>query len=176
MAAKQHSIFDPTIVVPAMVEAFKKLNPIHMVKNPVMFVTQVGAATTTVLMFTGNQGAPFGFLLQITLWLWFTVVFANFAEAMAEGRGKAQADALRRARSETIANRILDGGRVEQVASSKLKAGEFVFCSAGEFIPSDGEITEGVASVDESAITGEAAPVMREAGGDRFAATCGATV
>ena len=92
MAAKTHSIFDPAIVVPAIGEAFKKLNPVHMLGNPVMFVTEVGAAITTVLMFAGTEGAPFGFLLQVTLWLWFTVVFANFAEAMAEGRGKAQAD------------------------------------------------------------------------------------
>src|SRR5471032_558889 len=115
MAAKTHSIFDPTIILPAIGEAFKKLNPLHIVGNPVMFVTEVGAAITTVLMFTGTEGASFGFLLQVTLWLWFTVVFANFAEAMAEGRGKAQADTLRKARTETMANRYLSDGKLEQI-------------------------------------------------------------
>jgi K+-transporting ATPase ATPase B chain len=128
-----------------------------------------------VLLFRG--GAAFKFNLQITLWLWFTVLFANFAEAMAEGRGKAQADALRRARSETIANRLTgNNGQVEKIPSSKLRAGDLVIVSAGEFIPSDGEIIEGVASVDESAITGESAPVIREAGGDRSAVTGGTRV
>jgi K+-transporting ATPase ATPase B chain len=130
---------------------------------------------TTALLFRG--GPAFKFNLQITLWLWFTVLFANFAEAMAEGRGKAQADTLRRARSETIGNRIVGSdGQVEQVPSSKLQSGDLVFVSAGEFIPSDGEIVEGVASVDESAITGESAPVIREAGGDRSAVTGGTRV
>src|SRR5471030_20326 len=110
MAAKTHSIFDPTIILPAIGEAFKKLNPVHMIGNPVMFVTEVGAAITTVLIFTGTEGAPINFLVQITLWLWFTVVFANFAEAMAEGRGKAQADTLRKARTETKANRLRSDG------------------------------------------------------------------
>jgi K+-transporting ATPase ATPase B chain len=106
MAAKTHSIFDPAIVVPAIGQSFKKLNPLTLVGNPVMFVTEVGAAVTTVLLLVGGGGDPMGFLLQITLWLWFTVLFANFAEAMAEGRGKAQADTLRKARTETFANRI----------------------------------------------------------------------
>jgi potassium-transporting ATPase ATP-binding subunit len=171
---RKKAVWEWKIVRRAIWDAFLKLNPRKMMGNPVMFVVEIGSVITTALLFKG--GAAFKFNLQITLWLWFTVVFANFAEAMAEGRGKAQADTLRRARSETIANRILDGGRVEQVASSKLKAGEFVFCSAGEFIPSDGEITEGVASVDESAITGESAPVIREAGGDRSAVTGGTRV
>ncbi len=114
MAAKTHSIFDPAIIVPAIGESFKKLNPRHMVRNPVMFVTEVGAVITTVLLFLGGQGAPFGFLLQITLWLWFTVLFANFAEAMAEGRGKAQAETLRKARTETKANRINAGGEARR--------------------------------------------------------------
>lgn len=142
--------------------------------NPVMFVVEIGSVITTVLLFRG--GAAFKFNLQITLWLWFTVLFANFAEAMAEGRGKAQADTLRKARSETVANRILRDGSIEQVASSKLCAGEMVLVSAGEFIPSDGEIIDGVASVDESAITGESAPVIRESGGDRSAVTGGTRV
>ncbi|PYQ44649.1 MAG: potassium-transporting ATPase subunit B, partial [Acidobacteria bacterium] len=146
-----------------------------MMGNPVMFVVEIGSVITTVLLLKGAAG--FKFNLQITLWLWFTVLFANFAEAMAEGRGKAQADTLRKARSETIANRIVPKDqRVEQIPSSKLRAGDLVLVSAGEFIPSDGEIIGGVASVDESAITGESAPVIREAGGDRSAVTGGTRV
>ena len=176
MAAKTHSIFDPEIITPAIGGAFKKLDPRHMVGNPVMFVTGVGAAITTILLFTGGQGASFGFLLQITLWLWFTVLFANFAEAMAEGRGKAQADTLRKARTETKANRLRADGKIEEVASSVLKKGDTVVVKAGEFIPGDGEIIEGAATVDESAITGESAPVVRESGGDRSAVTGGTRV
>ncbi|MFA7343865.1 MAG: potassium-transporting ATPase subunit KdpB [Terrimicrobiaceae bacterium] len=176
MSAKVHSIFDPAIIVPAIGESFKKLNPRHMLGNPVMFVTEVGAAITTVLLFTGGQGASFGFLLQITLWLWFTVLFANFAEAMAEGRGKAQADTLRKARTETKANRLRPDGKLEKIASSALKKGDTVMVKAGEFIPGDGEILEGAATVDESAITGESAPVVRESGGDRSAVTGGTRV
>jgi K+-transporting ATPase ATPase B chain len=175
MAAKTHSIFEPAIVVPAIAESFKKLNPLHMVKNPVMFVTEVGAAVTTVLMFTGTQGAPVSFLLQITLWLWFTVLFANFAEAMAEGRGKAQADSLRKARTQTFANRV-KGDSIEKVSAEALRKGDLVIVKAAEFIPGDGEIIEGAATVDESAITGESAPVVREAGGDRSAVTGGTRV
>jgi K+-transporting ATPase ATPase B chain len=171
---RKKAVWEWKIVRRAIWDAFLKLNPRKMMGNPVMFVVEIGSVITTALLFKG--GAAFRFNLQITLWLWFTVVFANFAEAMAEGRGKAQADTLRRARSETIATRILDGGRVEQVASSKLTAGDLVSCWAGEFIPSDGEIIEGVASVDESAITGESAPVIREAGGDRSAVTGGTRV
>jgi K+-transporting ATPase ATPase B chain len=177
MAAKKHSIFDPTIIAPAIASSFIKLNPAHMVKNPVMFVTEVGAAITTVLMFTGTEGAPFAFLLQITLWLWFTVLFANFAEAMAEGRGKAQADSLRKARTTTMANRLKGGnGATEQVPAERLRKGDVVIVKAGDLIPGDGEIIEGAATVDESAITGESAPVVREAGGDRSAVTGGTRV
>ena len=176
MAAKAHSIFDTTIIIPAIGESFQKLNPRHMAGNPVMFVTEVGAAITTVLLFAGGQGASFVFLLQITVWLWFTVLFANFAEAMAEGRGKAQADTLRKARTETNANRLRADGKIEEIASSSLKKGDTVVVSAGEFIPGDGEITEGAATVDESAITGESAPVVRESGGDRSAVTGGTRV
>ena len=175
MAAKQHSIFDPAIVVPAIVESFKKLNPAHMVKNPVMFVTEVGAAITTVLVFTGTEGEPRSFLVQITLWLWFTVVFANFAEAMAEGRGKAQADALRKTRTQTYANRI-KGNSIEKVSAEELRKDDVVVVTAGELIPGDGEVIVGAATVDESAITGESAPVVREAGGDRSAVTGGTRV
>src|SRR5262249_51339044 len=154
--------------------AVLKLNPRKMMPNPVMFVVEIGSLITSALLFRG--GANFKFNLQITLWLWFTVLFAKFAEAMAEGRGKAQADTLRKTRSETIANRLFESGQLEKIPSSKLRAGDFVLVSAGEFIPSDGEIVEGVASVDESAITGESAPVIREAGGDRSAVTGGTRV
>ena len=177
MAAKSLSIFDPTIVVPAIGESFKKLNPVHMVKNPVMFVTEVGAMITTVLIFTGTEGAPVGFLVQITLWLWFTVVFANFAEAMAEGRGKAQADTLRKTRTQTYANRLIKGSsQTEKVSADKLRKDDVVVVAAGELIPGDGDIIEGAATVDESAITGESAPVVREAGGDRSSVTGGTRV
>jgi K+-transporting ATPase ATPase B chain len=174
MARKKKALWEWKIVRRAIWDALLKLNPRNMMGNPVMFVVEIGSVITTVLLFKG--GTAFKFNLQITLWLWFTVLFANFAEAMAEGRGKAQADALRKARSETIANRILDGGEIEKVPSSKLCAGDLVLVSAGEFIPSDGEIEEGIASVDESAITGESAPVIREAGGDRSAVTGGTRV
>jgi K+-transporting ATPase ATPase B chain len=174
MAKKQKAVWEWKIVRRAVVDALVKLNPRKMMGNPVMFVVEVGSVITTVLLFRG--GTAFKFNLQITLWLWFTVLFANFAEAMAEGRGKAQADTLRKARAETIAHKVVEGGRVEQVPSSKLRAGDMVVVSAGDFIPSDGEITEGVASVDESAITGESAPVIREAGGDRSAVTGGTRV
>ncbi|HSI14966.1 MAG TPA: potassium-transporting ATPase subunit KdpB [Chthoniobacter sp.] len=175
MAAKSHSIFDPAIVMPAIGEAFKKLNPVTLAKNPVMFVTEVGAVVTTALLFVGDKGASFGFLVQITLWLWFTVLFANFAEAMAEGRGKAQADALRNARTQTYANRLKNGA-TEKITSEQLRKDDVVVVSASEFIPGDGEIIEGAATVDESAITGESAPVVREAGGDRSAVTGGTRV
>src|SRR5215472_12915981 len=175
MKRRKKAIWEWKIIRRAIWDSFLKLNPRTMMGNPVMFVVEIGSVITTVLLFKG--GAAFKFNLQITLWLWFTVLFANFAEAMAEGRGKAQADTLRRARSETVANRLLGSdGRVEKVPSSKLRAGDQVLVSAGEFIPSDGEIIEGVASVDESAITGESAPVIREAGGDRSAVTGGTRV
>ena len=175
MATKKKAIWEWKIVRRALWDAFLKLNPRKMMGNPVMFVVEIGSVITTVLLFKG--GSAFRFNLQITLWLWFTVVFANFAEAMAEGRGKAQAETLRKARSETVANRLTgNNGLVEKVPSSKLRAGDLVSVSAGEFIPSDGEIIEGVASVDESAITGESAPVIREAGGDRSAVTGGTRV
>jgi K+-transporting ATPase ATPase B chain len=175
---KSRAIWDLKIVHRAIWDSFLKLHPRKMMGNPVMFVVEVGSVLTTVLLVRDlmrHQG-QFGFNLQITLWLWFTVLFANFAEAMAEGRGKAQADALRKARSETVANRVLPDGKVEKIASSKLRSGDLVSVAAGEFIPGDGEIVEGVASVDESAITGESAPVIREAGGDRSAVTGGTRV
>jgi potassium-transporting ATPase ATP-binding subunit len=173
--AKSKSLWDPKIVKRASLDALLKLNPKKMMRNPVMFVVEVGSVITTVLLLLHRHEA-FRFNLQITLWLWFTVLFANFAEAMAEGRGKAQADTLRKARSETVANRLTGDGSVEQVASSRLRANDVVLCSAGELVPGDGEIIEGVASVDESAITGESAPVIRESGGDRSAVTGGTRV
>ncbi len=175
MAAKSHSIFDPAIIVPAIGDSFKKLNPVTLARNPVMFVTEVGAMITTVLLITGH-GAHFGFQLQISLWLWFTVLFANFAEAMAEGRGKAQAKALRATRTDTFANRLKSDGTVEKIAANLLRKGDVVVVSAGELIPGDGEVIEGAATVDESAITGESAPVIRESGGDRSAVTGGTKV
>jgi potassium-transporting ATPase ATP-binding subunit len=175
---KAKAIWEMKIVRRAIIDSLVKLNPRHMMGNPVMFVVEVGSVATSVLLVRDvmqHQG-EFGFNLQITLWLWFTVLFANFAEAMAEGRGKAQADALRKARAETIANRLLPDEKIEQVPSSQLRSGDLVLVSASEFIPSDGEIIQGVASVDESAITGESAPVIREAGGDRSAVTGGTRV
>jgi K+-transporting ATPase ATPase B chain len=166
------------IVGGAVRDSFIKLNPRTLMKNPVMLVVEIGAVITTYDLVRDRVQhlSGFGFELQITLWLWFTVLFANFAEAMAEGRGKAQADTLRKARSETTANRIKVGGEIEEVAGSKLRAGDLVKVAAGEFIPGDGEVVEGVASVDESAITGESAPVIRESGGDRSAVTGGTRV
>jgi len=175
MAKKKKAIWEWKIVRRALLDAVLKLNPRKMMGNPVMFVVEIGSVITTVLLFKG--ASAFKFNLQITLWLWFTVLFANFAEAMAEGRGKAQAETLRKARSETVANRLTgSNGKVEKVPSSQLRTGDLVFVSAGDLIPSDGEILEGVASVDESAITGESAPVIREAGGDRSAVTGGTRV
>ena len=171
---KSRVVWDWNIVRRAIVDSLLKLDPRHMMGNPVMFVVEVGSAITTILLFRG--GSQFGFNLQITLWLWFTVLFANFAEAMAEGRGKAQADSLRKARAETMAYRLLADGGTEEVPGSKLRTGDVVVVSAGEFIPGDGEVIEGVASVDESAITGESAPVIRESGGDRSAVTGGTRV
>jgi potassium-transporting ATPase ATP-binding subunit len=175
---KSKSLWDGKIVRQALIDSFTKLDPRTMMKNPVMFVVEVGSVVTTVLLVKDvvRHTGTFGFDLQITLWLWFTVVFANFAEAMAEGRGKAQAETLRRAKSETIANRLLPNGSVEKVPGSKLRACDLVVVSAGEMIPGDGDVVEGVASVDESAITGESAPVIRESGGDRSAVTGGTRV
>ncbi len=171
---KKKAVWEWKIVRRAILDALLKLNPRKMMGNPVMFVVEIGSVITTALLFRAS--AEFKFNLQITLWLWFTVLFANFAEAMAEGRGKAQADALRRAKAETMANRLLANGKTETIPGSKLRAGDMVLVEAGEFIPGDGEIVEGVASVDESAITGESAPVIREAGGDRSAVTGGTRV
>lgn len=176
MAARSHSLFDRRILVAAAVDAFKKLNPLGLLRNPVIFVTEVGAAVTTLGLFTRSTGESGRFVLQISLWLWATVLFANFAEAVAEGRGKAQARELRKTRSATYANRLDDAGKVERIPSSLLRKGDIVIVAVGEVIPADGEVTEGAATVDESAITGESAPVIREAGGDRSAVTGGTRV
>src|SRR6202046_4326144 len=172
------SLWTSGIIAVAVKDSFVKLNPRRLMKNPVMFVVEVGSVVTSgelmsdLLRHNGN----FGFELQITLWLWFTVLFANFAEAMAEGRGKAQAETLRKARLETMAKRMKPDGSLEEVPGSKLRVGDMVVVSASEFVPGDGEVVVGVASVDESAITGESAPVIRESGGDRSAVTGGTRV
>jgi K+-transporting ATPase ATPase B chain len=174
---KRISIWDPDIIRPALIDSLWKLDPRIQVKNPVMFIVEVGSLLTTIVFIqelASGAGRPL-FTGQVAFWLWFTVIFANFAEAMAEGRGKAQAETLRKARTETIANRIV-AGRTERVPAASLRKGDLVMVSAGEFIPGDGEIVEGVASVDESAITGESAPVIRESGGDRSAVTGGTRV
>jgi len=178
MATKSRAVWEWKIVRRALWDSIVKLNPKQMMGNPVMFVVEVGSVITTVLLVREalHGHAGFKFNLQITLWLWFTVLFANFAEAMAEGRGKAQADTLRKAKSETQARRLISDGCTETVPSSKLRTGDLVLVKACEFIPGDGEIIEGIASVDESAITGESAPVIREAGGDRSAVTGGTRV
>jgi len=178
MATQTRSIWDPQIIRRAMGDALVKLHPRTMARNPVMFVVEIGSGLTTLslLQHLVTGGGHFGFELQITVWLWLTVLFANFAEAMAEGRGKAQADALRRAKTETVAQRERVDRRYEIVPAPSLRKGDIVRVQAGEVIPADGEIIEGVASVDESAITGESAPVIRESGGDRSAVTGGTKV
>ena len=179
--SKKKAIWNVRIVKGAIVESFRKLHPRRMMGNPVMFVVEVGSVLATLQLIRGMV-APIpwvtktSFEVQITLWLWFTVLFANFAEAMAEGRGKAQADNLRSSKTETVAHRIIAGTQTEDVPAAQLHKDDLVLVFAGEFIPGDGEIVEGVASVDESAITGESAPVIREAGGDRSAVTGGTRV
>jgi K+-transporting ATPase ATPase B chain len=183
--AQKRALFDPAIVKRAIKDSFIKLNPRLVAKNPVMFVVEIGSSLTTILIIrdiaVGNTGNLL-FTIQVTLWLWFTVLFANFAEAMAEGRGKAQADTLRKAKTETVAHRInadrpgASDLAFEVISAPKLRKGDLVLVRAGEFIPGDGEVVEGVASVDESAITGESAPVIRESGGDRSAVTGGTKV
>src|ERR1700691_3496024 len=177
-ARKSKSIWDGKIPRRATWDSVVKLNPATLMKNPVMFVVEIGAALLTVELVSHvlRHAQGFGFEFQITVWLWFTVLFANFAEAMAEGRGKAQADTLRKARTETIAYKLKPDGCTVEMSGSKLRAGDVVVVTAGQFVPGDGEVIEGVASVDESAITGESAPVIRESGGDRSAVTGGTRV
>jgi len=170
-------LFEPAIVRGAIAASFRKLHPRRMVRNPVMFVVEVGSLLTTVLWafaLAGHGEASPGFIVAISLWLWFTVLFANFAEAMAEGRGKAQAENLRKARRDIVAKKLRrpdDKSATESVSASSLRKGDVVYVAAGEFVPADGDVIEGIASVDESAITGESAPVIRESGGDRCAVT-----
>jgi potassium-transporting ATPase ATP-binding subunit len=181
--AQAVSLFDRGIVQRAAIDSFKKLAPRFVIKNPVMFVVEIGSVLTTLIFVrdlihrpeAASAAAPLWFTGLVSLWLWFTVIFANFAEAVAEGRGKAQADTLRKMRKETMARRLVDG-REESVPSSSLRKGDVVVVEAGQLIPGDGEIIEGIASVDESAITGESAPVIRESGGDRSAVTGGTKV
>jgi potassium-transporting ATPase ATP-binding subunit len=175
--AHSRPLFDPEILRRAIKESFVKLNPLALLKNPVIFVVEVGALITTLFLFrdVATGAAGIGFTLQISLWLWFTVLFANFAEAMAEARGKAQADALRKTKTDAFAHRVLNG-RTEKVPASQLRSGDVVVCDAGEIIPGDGDVIEGIATVDESVITGESAPVIRESGGDRSAVTGGTRV
>ena len=170
--AQARSLFDKQILGQALIDSFKKLDPRVQVRNPVMFVVLIG----TVVTFVESVAHPGLFDWSITIWLFLTLIFANFAEAMAEGRGKAQADTLRKMRSETEARKLLPNGTEQLVAAAALAKGDLVVCEAGDLIPSDGEITEGIASVDESAITGESAPVIRESGGDRSAVTGGTKV
>ena len=182
------SLFDPAISRRAVGDSFKKLDPRNQAKNPVMFVVEIGSLVTTIefvrSLIDPTQAGNRLFVFGVAIWLWFTVLFANFAEAMAEGRGKAQADTLRRARTETLAKRLRVAGDVapnrddpvEEVAAPQLRKGDYVLVEAGDLIPGDGEVVEGVASVDESAITGESAPVIRESGGDRSAVTGGTHV
>jgi potassium-transporting ATPase ATP-binding subunit len=187
--AKARPLLDREIIQGALLASFAKLHPRHQVRNPVMFVVLIGSLLTTLLFFQALGGAgeaPAGFILAVSLWLWFTVLFANFAEAMAEGRGKAQADALRKSRRDIVARKLdrapTNGAfdpakaRFTNTTSADLRKGDIVFIEAGEYVPSDGEIVSGIASVDESAITGESAPVIREAGGDRSAVTGGTRV
>jgi potassium-transporting ATPase ATP-binding subunit len=172
------SVLDRELLLPALRDSFTKLDPRWQARNPVMFVVEIGAVITSYYSIAGMFGhgdGDLGFVGQVALWLWFTVLFANFAEAAAEGRGKAQANALRRTRTETVARRLRNG-REERVPAPELRKGDVVVCEVGDIIPSDGTITEGIASVDESAITGESAPVIREAGGDRSAVTGGTKV
>ena len=181
MSRPKTALFAPQIVVPALGSALGKLDPRQMIRNPVMFVVEVVALLTTVLFLRdlATGAGNLGFSFQIILWLWFTLFFANFAEAMAEGRGKAQADALRATRTTTPAKRLLsadDRELYEGAAAEDLEVGDLVLVEAGDVIPGDGEVIEGVASVNEAAITGESAPVIRESGGDRSAVTGGTTV
>src|ERR1035438_4785677 len=169
-------LFTREIAIRAIKDSFIKLNPAILVKNPVIFIVGVGAIMTTVVVLADIFSGHFSnFDFQITLWLWFTVLFANFAEAIAEGRGKAQADSLRKSRTQTLARKLVDK-KEEMVLATDLKKGDIILCAAGEIIAADGDVIEGIASVDESAITGESAPVIRESGGDRCAVTGGTKV
>src|SRR5437899_3020162 len=178
---KERSLFDPEIMRPAIWDSFRKLTPRHVIKNPVMFVVEIGSVLTSLILlrdlFAPTPGSqPLWFTFNVSFWLWFTVVFANFAEPVAAGRGKAQAATLRKMRKETNARRLVNGSQEETVPASAFRKGDTVVVEAGEIIPGDGDVIQGIASVDESAITGESAPVIRESGGDRSAVTGGTKV
>jgi len=173
--ARSATLFTPELILPAVGDSFRKLNPKELVRNPVMFVTACVAALLTVLLIVGHDSLGTGFKLQLVVWLWLTVLFGTFAEALAEGRGKAQAASLRATKAELTAKRIRGSG-IEPVPASALRKGDIVLVETGDLIPADGEVVDGVASVNEAAITGESAPVIREAGGDRSAVTAGTRV
>src|SRR5689334_5215699 len=177
-AVKARPLFDPPIVRRAVWDSFRKLNPVTLMKNPVIFVVEVVSVVVTIKIVAdiASGGSGIAFDIAIAVGLWFTVLFANFAEAMAEGRGKAQAETLRKTRADLVARRLSADGGEEQVPASELRRDDLAMVSAGELIPGDGEIVEGIASVDESAITGESAPVIRDPGGDRAAVTGGPKV
>src|ERR1700732_343408 len=172
MVRKSLALFDSQLIGPAMADSFRKLSPVVQIRNPVMFVVYVGSILTTLLFVQALRGrgeAPAGFILAVTLWLWFTVLFANFAEALAEGRSKAQAASLRSAKKDVMAKKLNEPhpkSPIRIMTASDLRKGDVVLVETGDTIPADGEVIEGVASVDESAITGESAPVIRESGGD----------
>src|SRR6478752_6244483 len=168
----QGGLLDPKMLWTSLPDALRKLDPRSLWRNPVMFIVEIGAVWSTILAVV----TPSWFAWLIVFWLWLTVLFANLAEAVAEGRGKAQADTLRKAKSDTVARRLTDSGAEEQIAAAQLAQGDIVVVEAGQVIPGDGDVLEGIASVDESAITGESAPVIRESGGDRSAVTGGTTV
>src|ERR1700754_3058667 len=169
------SIFSWSLIGPAMLDSVRKLDPRQLIRNPVMFTTGVVALLLTVLLATGNGAGSLAFQLQLVFWLWLTVLFGNFAEALAEGRGKAQAASLRDTKAQLTARRI-KGGKSEEIPAAQLRAGDIVLVDTNDLIPADGEVIEGVASVNEAAITGESAPVIREGGGDRSAVTAGTRV
>ncbi|MFI5042189.1 MAG: HAD-IC family P-type ATPase, partial [Acidimicrobiales bacterium] len=176
---KKVSLFEPTIVRRALGDSIRKLDPRQMARNPVMFIVEVGSVWTTVLFFRGLSSAPgtdSAFAGLVAIWLWFTVLFANFAEAVAEGRGKAQADTLRKTRSETVAYVRKPDGSVAETPSTQLQVGDCCIVKPGQLIPGDGEVVEGIASVDESAITGESAPVLKEPGTDMFSSVTAGTL
>jgi len=172
---KPVSMLDPAILVPALRDAVLKLDPRQLIRNPVLFVTAGVAALLSVLLVVGHDSLGLGFKLQLVIWLWLTVLFGTFAEALAEGRGKAQAASLRATKAELTAKRVRNG-RIDVVAASELRAGDLVLVETGDLIPADGEVVSGVASVNEAAITGESAPVIRESGGERSAVTGGTRV
>ena len=176
MKKVREGILHSSLILDAVKDSFLKLHPGVQCRNPVMFVTYLGAIFVTILLFTSQPAELWSFNLQITLWLWFTVLFANFASAIAESRGKAQAASFRKTQRETFAKLLVHGKEEKIRLATELKKGDKIVCDSGDIIPADGEVIEGIATVDESAITGESAPVIRESGGDRSAVTAGTRV